>query len=99
MIKIPKEVNISGIGYVVSQDKDDRLNAISSFGEIDYDEREIRLLSTLDNNRKAKILLHELAHGILFESGHIRRSEDEGLIDLLTNVMFGLFIDNKFEHE
>ena len=80
---LPEKVNIFGIEYTIRQDKDEYLNANSLLGEILYSEQEIYIKGDLSDDRKIKLFVHEVSHGILFEVGAIKGAGDESVVHLL----------------
>jgi len=94
---LPEKVNIFGIEYTIRQDKDEYLGANSLLGEILYSEQEIYIKSTLSADRKIKVLVHEVSHGILFEVGAIKGAGDESIIHLLGICLHQFIKNNDFE--
>jgi hypothetical protein len=94
---LPEKVNIFGIEYTVRQDKDEYLDASSALGEIFYSTQEIYIKNTMSEERKVKILVHEICHGIMFEAGAIGEAGDEKIVGFMGICLHHFIKNNDFE--
>ena len=64
------------------------------YGQIDYDGNKIRLRSDYDKTEQLNTFIHEVLHGILYQSGDKNLREDENLINCITNGLTQVIVDN-----
>ncbi|MFA4834922.1 MAG: ImmA/IrrE family metallo-endopeptidase [Dehalococcoidia bacterium] len=93
---LPEKLNIFGIEYAIRQDKDEYLDASGSLGEIIYAQQEIYIKSTVSDDRKVKVLVHEVSHGILFEVGAIKNGTDEATVNFVSICLHQFIKNNDF---
>lgn len=95
VIIIPKKVKIAGIEYAVSEiehfQRDNEL-----LGQILYTHGIIKIDSSIANDRKEQVFVHEMLHGIFFEAGI--EEQDEDIINRVAIVLYQVLKDNKFEY-
>jgi predicted metallopeptidase len=94
---LPQKVNICGMEYAIRQDKDEYLDAVNSLGEIIYTAQEIYIKSTMSDDRKIKVLVHEVSHGIMFETGAIKNGQVEATINFVSMCLYQFIKNNNFE--
>lgn len=94
---LPEKVNIFGMEYTIRQDKDEYLEANNLLGEILYNEQEIYIKSTISFDRKVKVLVHEISHGILNEVGALKTRSDESIIDFISICLHHFLKNNDFD--
>jgi hypothetical protein len=80
---LPEKVNIFGIEYTIRLDKDEYLDASSSLGEINYTNQEIYIKNSMSEERKVKILVHEICHGLIFEAGATSEAGNEKMVGFM----------------
>lgn len=72
-LKTPKKIKILTANYTVKLCKDKfKIGADSSvplWGNINHEHRTINLYSKLDNETLMEVLVHEIVHGVLIDSG------------------------------
>jgi hypothetical protein len=93
----PEKISIFNVQYNIRYDKDDYLIANDISGEIFYDEQEIFIKNSLSYNCKIKVILHEVAHGILNEIGALMAKQDEKIIDIISVCMFHFLRENNVD--
>lgn len=85
-MKLPNEVNVSGINYRVSEvnqiEHDD-----ANWGVTIYETHQIQIKKSLDKERKRQIFIHEVLHAVFFESGY--KEHDEEMIDRIGTTLAG----------
>lgn len=93
-MNIPKTVKIGWRNYAIEQgehragDKGGDL-----YGEILYEKRKIFLYDKMDADEKSVTLLHEIAHGILYNMGSVLRT-DENFITAFSENLYQVIKDN-----
>lgn len=92
---LPTTVNINGAVYDIHTDRDEHLNDLGLSGEIVYDQHIIAVYSGMEVHASRVILCHEIAHGLLFESGRPEQN-DETLIAPLGYFLYQLLQQNDF---
>lgn len=92
---VPGEsINILGIDYkIIECDVIDKFSAKE--GEIDYLAQEIRLDSTLHDDRRSVVLLHEILHGIVDALSIECLEENEGAIQCLAIALYNTLKNNR----
>lgn len=104
-MNIPKQFKIGNIVYSVRFEQPEDMNKVAqdnapertigtAFGRIDYATCEIVLNPTLPNQRKAEVLLHEIIHGLFWESG-LDDINIEPTVDAMTHILRRFMIDNE----
>lgn len=64
-------------------------------GLIDHLEQKIYILSSLSEERKKIVLLHETLHSIFQQLGFDKEHDDERLISSVATALYQVFQDNK----
>lgn len=84
---MPKSVNILGIDYKVEEcetvDKFD-----PAFGQIDYASQTIRVDSTLTEQKREAVFIHEILHGVLDGLGMSDFNENESAVQSLATALY-----------
>ena len=94
-MQIPDKVKIGQYDYKVTYDEEDRLLHQDLSGEIDYQKKTIYLAKKDYSEEFIKgVFIHEVMHGIIYESGHKDICNDETLIEPTGNILYGLIINN-----
>lgn len=83
---LPTEVNILGITYKVFEEQVVNKSE-PRWGEIDFNKQIIKIDSTLQEDKKTQVFLHEIIHGIFDELGFYEQSEDEKLVQSLATAL------------
>ncbi len=84
---LPKSVNILGIDYeVVECETVDKFDP--AFGQIDYANQTIKIDSTLTEQRKGVVFMHELLHGVFDGLGMRDFNENEGAVQSLAAALY-----------
>lgn len=90
---LPENVVVAGITYKVQEKEyieiNDNANAL---GCCTYDKALIEVKSTMSNERKEEVFMHELFHAILFESGY--DDHDEEMVNRASKVFYQVVKDN-----
>lgn len=90
---LPQNVVVAGITYQVQEKEyvevNDNANAL---GCCTYDKTLIEVKSTMSNERKEEVFVHELFHAILFEAGFDEHDED--LVNRASKVLYQTLKDN-----
>ena len=91
-MKKTKKVNICGVPYKVKevQSIDEGEEGIIQ-GKISPHETTILLKKSLPKKLKKSVLFHEILHGLLIELGYNDLSENETLVQSLSNAMYQTF--------
>ncbi len=83
---IPDTVNILGLDYRVLEvavvDRNDPAD-----GEFDPHEQTIRIDSSLSEQAKEQVLMHEILHGVFLQLGFDEHYEDEHLVQSVSAVL------------
>lgn len=86
-MELPNEVNIAGINYQITEvqqiEHDD-----ANWGVTIYEAHQIQLKSSLDDERKRQVFIHEVLHAVFFESGY--KEHDEEIIDRISTTLSGV---------
>ena len=94
MLNIPETVKIGWRNYTITQSEHRTGDGGGNLlGEITYEKRQIFLYDKLDEDEKSVTLLHEIAHGILFNMGSELRT-DENFITAFTENLYQVIKDN-----
>lgn len=94
-MNIPTEIIVAGITYKINLKDFIEIEGNRNYqGACRYTSTEIDVLSTTTIERQQEILVHELLHAILFESGF--REHEEELVERVGKVLYQVLKDNKF---
>ena len=91
MSNIPERVKVAGVTYEVKQVSNLLLN-YDLLGQAHYLNSEIQIDSSLSDERKEQIFVHELLHAIFKESGY--DEQDEDTINRLAITLHQVLKDN-----
>jgi hypothetical protein len=93
---IPDKIKIGGSVFdiVICKTVDEDNKNID--GKILYSEQQIRLGDNMHPTYTAKVLLHEIIHGVF---DFLCLEQDETMIERLTNAMFQVLTDNKLHFD
>lgn len=94
---LPDNVIIGDIKYTVHIDRNDHLDDVGLDGEIVYDDLAINVNSRLAAIAKRVIACHEIAHGMLYESGMLEDMNNESIITPLGFFLYLFIRDNEFD--
>lgn len=87
---LPSSVKIAGITYQVREvevvNKETYL-----FGEINYITQVIKIDSSLTQERKRQVLMHEIIHGVLEVLGLDELNEDEKVVQSISAILYHIF--------
>lgn len=95
-----KSICISPFEYKLNFEEQPKISdEVYCSGFIDTDNLSISIKKSLHKEKAAVILLHEIIHGILMQSG-LNLSEDEDsyyeqIIEVLSHSLYGVLIDNE----
>lgn len=94
-MKIPDSVRIAGVEYSVSYVPNLRHENQLAYGQIDFDNSEIRLSSTdgVEHQRRCITLLHEILHGVVHANGMEVDSEEE-IVSMFAKGLYQVLQDN-----
>ncbi len=97
-MEIPDKVKIGGIEYEIVQLKprDGKLVKVRNWGEINFLECKIYLNKEIDNQRKWKILFHEVLH-VIEEDNEL--DSVESYIQTISCSIYAFLKDNKLNFE
>jgi Zn-dependent peptidase ImmA (M78 family) len=94
MLNIPEKVKIGWRSYTVTQGEHKTgSNGGDLYGQIEYEKRQIFIYAKIDDDEKSVTLLHEIAHGILFNMGSELRT-DENFITAFSENLYQVIKDN-----
>ena len=87
------EIKVCGLNYQVIEvenfpEVDDR----NLIGLCDYEKQEIYIRQSLPSQKKKQVLIHELTHAILNESGY--EEQDEDFVNRFSIVLHQVLSDN-----
>lgn len=89
-ITLPSSINILGMTYQVKEvevvNKETFL-----FGEINFITQVIKIDSSLTQERKNQVLMHEIFHGVLEALGLDELNEDEKVVQSISATLYHLF--------
>lgn len=92
-IMLPNKVKIAGIEYEVREKEYVEFNEnANALGVCVYDKALIEVKSTMSNERKEEVFVHELFHAILNEAGFDEHDED--LVNRASKVLYQVLKDN-----
>lgn len=97
-MNIPESVRIGGVDYKICRKEHLHANGSLLYGQIDYDDCEIRLSTTdgLAFDHQCITLLHEIVHGII-ENYKIYLDDEEKVVDAFARGLFQVIKDNERE--
>lgn len=96
-MKLPNEVTVAGINYLVNQvDKIEHDDA--NWGLTIYESHQIQIKGLLDDERKRQVFIHEVLHAVFFESGY--KEHDEEMINRISTTLSSVLKkqDNSLSH-
>ena len=90
---LPSKVIVAGVTYTIEEKEyveiNDNANAL---GSCTYDKALIEVKSTMSDERKEEVFVHELFHAILNEAGF--DGHDEDLVNRASKVLYQVMKDN-----
>lgn len=89
----PKSVKVLNLTFQIAE-KDVIEFGSTLVGQIDHIKQEISLLKHMKEERKKKVLIHEILHSVLEQLGFQEEHQDEQLINCLSTAIFQLMLDN-----
>ena len=92
-MSIPKEIKIGGMQYAVTE-KDTVDNNAQCYGVCVYHDTHIEIKKELSAERKEQTLIHEMMHGVFFESGF--EDHEEEVVNRVSAVLYQVLKDNDF---
>ncbi|KYG90794.1 hypothetical protein A0U40_17860 [[Bacillus] sp. KCTC 13219] len=94
---LPVQVLVSGIPYQVVEKEYVEINEnANALGCCTYDKALIEIKSTMSEERKEEVFVHELFHAILAEAGF--DDHDEDLVNRASKVLYQVLKDNDFTY-
>lgn len=90
-----RSVIIHGLRYRIIEN-DAHLDDCGLSGEIDYRNLTIAIHSSVSPDARNAILVHEIVHGLLYESGCVDEKNDEKLVEPLGHFLYQLLTRNDF---
>lgn len=96
---IPSKVKIGGIEYSVEEKEVVIINGNSNYsGKIDYHQATIEILKDYPEQRKEETLIHEILHGVFYESGcELEDEKEEEIVSKASRVLYQVLKDNIFQ--
>ncbi len=94
-MKIPNEVRIAGVDYLVTirEGLNDGENMLC--GQIQFDKSYINLSPTQGHQQMSLSLIHEILHGIFFHYGiEMKKKKEEEVVERLTHGLYQVLQDN-----
>lgn len=89
-----KQIKIMSQKYTMEQVPNIEVGIIK-LGEVDHLSNAIKICSTLPEDKKKVVLLHEILHVIFQQLGFDEEHDNEHLIDCLSNSLYQVFDDNQ----
>jgi len=93
------DVNIFGTTYSFEliDSPDDYMFDHYADGYAEFDKKKITVLAKRTETRR--VVIHELIHAFLYESGHRQKANDEDLVELLTEIAerIAFILKNQFD--
>ncbi|GGA31792.1 ImmA/IrrE family metallo-endopeptidase [Psychrobacillus lasiicapitis] len=89
---IPNTVDVAGIEYEI-EEVDHLERDVDLLGQILYTKGIIKLDSSIAQDRKEQVFVHELLHAIFYEAGI--EEQDEDLVNRLGIVLYQVLKQNK----
>jgi len=96
-VKIPDSIRIGGVEYAVQFKENIRHDNVYCYGNISFDDCEIRLSSTdgTAHQKQCTTLLHEILHGIIHNAGlELDGDIEEKAVDVLSMGLYQVLQDN-----
>lgn len=96
-MKIPESIRIGGVEYAIKYVPNLRNGSYIAYGHIDYENSVIELSDTdgVEHQKRCKILLHEILHGIIEASSlYIAEDEEEKIVDAISKGLYQVLQDN-----
>jgi hypothetical protein len=91
-VSIPNKVNVAGINYDVKET--DNLSLDHGLGgQILYEKGLIKIDSSMCEDKKEQIFVHEVLHSIFNEAGYDEQDEDQ--VNRLSIVLYQVLKENK----
>ena len=91
-------VSVCGVNYKIEYvDVIDESCEGIVHGEIDYTKGIIRIKNGLPKDIERQVIIHEIVHGILFNVGKSKMTEDEEFVQLLAVGIFTSGFDIRIE--
>lgn len=88
---LPTTVKVGGVNYTVAE-KENLIQKDELWGEVNYFNTEINIDSSLSNDRKEQVLIHEVTHAIFLEAGY--KEQDEDMINRVSIILHQVLKDN-----
>lgn len=85
------KVKVGGVHYTV-EEKEGLMQRDNFWGEVNYYNAEIIIDSSLSDDRKEQVLIHEVTHAIFLEAGY--KEQDEDMINRVSIVLHQVLKDN-----
>ena len=95
VLKIPSEVRIAGVDYLVTirEGLNDGKNILR--GQIIYDKSLIELNPTQGHQVMSQTLIHEILHGVFYHYGiEMEEKKEEEVVERLTHGLYQVLQDN-----
>lgn len=92
----PTTLFINGMPYVVTLNEDKHLDDKDLMGEADYTTLTITIHSSLKQEARDVVILHEAAHAMLYEAQCTNVYNKESLVEPLSYLLYQLFKQNDF---
>lgn len=95
----PAKIKIGGLQYEVTEVECIKQNGQPTtwMGGCHYDDAQISLLSTIGEERKRQVLVHEMVHAMLNEAGYCKEGDqNEDQVERLGIVLHQVLQDNDF---
>lgn len=88
---LPTTIKVGGVNYSVAE-KENLIQKDELWGEVNYFNTEINIDSSLSNDRKEQVLIHEVTHAIFLEAGY--KEQDEDMINRVSIILHQVLKDN-----
>lgn len=92
-MSLPEQIKVGGMKYSVIE-KDTVDNNPQCFGVCVYHDTHIEIKKDLAVERKEQTVIHEMLHGVFFESGFEEHQEE--MIGRVSTVLYQVLKDNDF---
>lgn len=92
----PTTLFINGMPYVITLNEDKHLDDKDLMGEADYTTLTITIHSSLKQEARDVVILHEAAHAMLYEAQCTNIHNKESLVEPLSYLLYQLFKQNDF---
>lgn len=94
MTDLPLHIRVGAIEYRVVEWSFSESNKADRYGECDFENRVIRVRETLNDDDKARILLHEVFHAAWDMGGLEEHCAEEKAVTVLANQVTAIWRDN-----